>query len=107
MAGYLGLVLLGGAFVATGLAASARTESQIVAFLTTALACLIMYYGPAALGSYDLFGQWDHVIQWCAMETHFRSIGTGVVVVSDLLWFCAYMAIALAIAQFQIQPGKS
>lgn len=107
VAGYLGLVLLGGAFVATGLAASSRTDSQIVAFLTTALACLIMYYGPSALGSYDLFGQWDHVIQWCAMETHFRSIGTGVVVVSDVLWFLAYMAIALAIAQFQIQPGKS
>ena len=107
IAGYLGLVLLGGAFVATGLAASANTASQIVAFLTTALTCLVLYYGPSALGSYDLFGGWDHLIQWCAMETHFRSIGTGVVVLSDLLWFVAYIAIALAIAERQIQPGRS
>lgn len=106
LAGYLGLVMLGGAFVATGLAASSRTESQIVAFLTTTLACLILYYGPSALGSYDLFGGYDHLIQWCAMETHFRAIGTGVVVVADLVWFAAYVALALALAQYRIQPGR-
>jgi len=107
LAGYLGLVMLGAAFVATGLAASSRTDSQIVAFLTTGLACLILYYGPAALGSYDLFGSWDHTIQWFAMETHFRSIGKGVIILSDLLWFSAYTALALAIAQSRIKPTHS
>jgi len=106
LAGYVGLLLLGAAFVATGLAASARTDSQIVAFLLTAMACLLMYYGPSALGSYDLFGAFDHMVQWCAMETHFRSIGTGVIVLSDLLWFTAYIAVALAVAQRNIQPGS-
>ena len=106
LAGYVGLLLLGAAFVATGLAASARTDSQIVAFLTTAMACLLMYYGPSALGSYDLFGAFDHMVQWCAMETHFRSIGTGVIVLSDLLWFLAYITVALAVAQRNIQPGS-
>lgn len=105
LAGYLGLLLLGGAFVATGLAASSRAESQIVAFLVSVMACLMLYYGPSAIGSYDLFGQWDHAILWCAMETHFRAIGTGVVVLGDLLWFGAYITLALAIAQRQINPG--
>ena len=40
------------------------------------------------------------------METHFRSIGTGVIVLSDLLWFTAYIAVALAVAQRNIQPGS-
>ena len=40
------------------------------------------------------------------METHFRAIGTGVVVISDVLWFTAYIAVALAVAQRQIQPGR-
>ena len=106
LAGYLGLVMLGGAFVATGLAASSRSKSQIVAFLTAVLTCLVFYYGPSALGSYDLFGGWDHIVQWCAMETHFRSIGTGVIVIGDVLWFTVYIAMALAVAQRQIQPGK-
>ena len=39
------------------------------------------------------------------METHFRSIGTGVVVVSDVAWFIAYIAGALA--QRFIQPGRA
>ena len=84
LAGYLGLLLLGGAFVATGLFTSARTDSQVVAFLSSALMCMLLYYGPSALGSYALFGSADLAIQWLAMETHFRSIGTGVVVVSDV-----------------------
>ena len=107
LAGYLGLLLLGAAFVATGLLASARTYSQVVAFLSAALVCMVLYYGPSALGSYALFGSADIAIQWFAMETHFRSIGTGVVVVSDVAWFTAYIALALALAQRHIKPGRA
>lgn len=106
LAGYLGLLLLGAAFVATGLVASSRTDSQVVAFLSSALFCMLLYYGPSALGSYALFGPADHWIQWMAMETHFRAIGTGVVVVADVAWFIAYIAVALALAQRHIQPGR-
>ena len=107
LAGYLGLLLLGAAFVATGLATSARTDSQVVAFLSSALVCMLMYYGPSALGSYSLFGAGDHLVQWFGMETHFRSIGTGVVIISDVAWFVAYTFIALAIAMRHIQPGRA
>ena len=107
LAGYLGLILLGAAFVATGLVASSRTDSQVVAFLSSALACLVLYYGPSALGSYELFGAADHVVLWLAMETHFRSIGTGVVVLGDVAWFAAYITLALALAQHHLQPGRS
>jgi len=107
LAGYLGLLLLGAAFVATGLVASSRTDSQVVAFLSSALACLVLYYGPSALGSYDLFGAADHIVQWFAMETHFRSIGTGVVVLGDVAWFVAYITLALALAQQNLQPSRT
>ena len=107
LAGYFGLILLGAAFVATGLLASSKTESQVVAFLSSALVCMMMYYGPSALGSYALFGSADIAVQWFAMETHFRSIGTGVIVVSDVVWFAAYITIALALAQRNIQPGRA
>jgi ABC-2 type transport system permease protein len=107
LAGYFGLLLLGAAFVATGLATSARTDSQVVAFLSSALVCMVMYYGPSALGSYALFGDVDYIVQWFAMETHFRSIGTGVVVIADVAWFFAYIALALAFAQRYIQPGRA
>ena len=107
LAGYLGLILLGAAFVATGLVASSKTDSQVVAFLSAALACLVLYYGPSALGSYDLFGTADHIIQWFAMETHYRSIGTGVVILGDVAWFVAYIALALAMAQNHLQPRRA
>ncbi len=107
LAGYLGLLLLGAAFVATGLLASSRTDSQVVAFLSSALVCMVMYYGPSALGSYAIFGSADIAVQWFAMETHFRSIGTGIIVISDVAWFAAYIAFALALAQRYIQPGRA
>ena len=68
LAGYLGLLLLGGAFVATGLLTSARTDSQVVAFLSSALMCMLLYYGPSALGSYALFGSAGSVRE--AMGNH-------------------------------------
>ena len=78
-----------------------------MAFLSSALACLVLYYGPSALGSYDLFGAADHIVQWFAMETHFRSIGTGVVVLGDVAWFVAYITLALALAQQNLQPSRA
>ena len=54
---------------------------------------------------YDL-GKADHIIQWFAMETHYRSIGTGVVVLGDVAWFAAYIALALAVAQKPSTPTR-
>ena len=91
--------------MATGLVASSKTDSQIVAFLR----CFGLPGPVLRASAQDLrpFGTADHIIQWFAMETHYRSIGTGVVVLGDVAWFVAYIALALAMAQNHLQPRRA
>jgi len=102
LAGYLGLMLLSGAFVAVGLAASASTSSQVVSFLASFTLSLLWYYGPSALGSFDLFGSWDHSVQWLGAEMHYLAACRGALAMQDVAWFIACTAAALAIARFRI-----
>lgn len=106
LAGYLGLLLLGATFVAIGLAASASTSSQVVSFLASFTLSLLWYYGPSALGSFDLFGNWDHAVQWLGLELHYLSACRGALALRDVVWFIAVTAAALAVARFRISTNR-
>ncbi len=99
----LGLVLLGGAFVAIGLLLSALTTNPLVAFLNAVLASVVMYIGFTAMGTFDLLGSWDHAFSRLGMEAHFRSLGRGLIELEDVGYFAALIAISLAGAQWALR----
>lgn len=84
---YFGLILLGSTFVAIGLFASALTSSQIVAFILAMFLCWLFYQGFELLGSFNVMGKFDSVIQYCGMTTHYDGIKRGLVDTKDVLYF--------------------
>ena len=85
--GYLGLLLMGGAYLAIGLYASSLTENQIVAFivgvfLTFALFIVgedfVLVAAPSALAP---------LMHFLGLGAHFSSIGRGVIDSRDLLYY--------------------
>lgn len=83
--GYLGLFLLGAAFVAVGLFASSISESQIVAVIV-GFAVLLMFYviGLAARGQE---GFWQHFFQYLSINTHLEGFVRGVVRIPDVVYY--------------------
>jgi len=84
---YFGLILLGSTFVAIGIFASALTSSQIVAFILAMFLCWLFYQGFDLLGSFNVMGKFDSVIQYCGMTTHYDGIKRGLVDTKDVLYF--------------------
>lgn len=91
VAGYLGSWLMAGTFVAIGACLSALTRSQVVAFVLTALVCvlLILAGAPQVL---DLFHdtmsrRLINGIAHLSMLRHFEAIARGVLDLRDLLYF--------------------
>ncbi len=99
----LGLVLLGGAFVALGLLMSALTTNPLVAFLNAVLASVVLYIGFTAMGTFELWGSWDHVFTRFGMEAHFRSLGRGLIEMEDVGYFALVIALCLAGAQWALR----
>jgi ABC-2 type transport system permease protein len=95
LAGYLGSWLMAGTFIAIGACLSALTSSQVVAFVLTALVCvLLMLVGQPQVLDFLQGGLPSRLINGVAhlsMLQHFEAIARGVLDVRDLLYFLLSM----------------
>ena len=103
---YLGLILLGATFVAIGIFASSITNSQIVAFILGMFLCWIFYDGLSLIGSFNLMGSFDSVIQYAGMSLHYDAIKKGVIDSSDLVYFTSIITLFIYAALTVIKTLK-
>jgi ABC-2 type transport system permease protein len=103
---YIGLLFLGAVFVAIGIFASAITSSQIVAFILAAFLCVIFYAGFDLLGSFNLMGDFDYIVNYCGILFHYDNIKRGVVDTSDIIYFLSVISIFIFSALTVIKSLK-
>ena len=96
VAAYLGLLLFGGALAAVGIAASAATDSQVVAFLVALAAGLVPFLVGQALPL--LPAALVPAVAALTFDTHFEALSRGVVDSRSVVWFAAVVAVALRLA---------
>ncbi|MBT3182272.1 MAG: ABC transporter permease [Deltaproteobacteria bacterium] len=95
--GYLGLLLLGGAYLSIGLMISSLTENQIIAFILGVFLCfIILIIGtPMVIGGTSNFI--TNILQYAGFTPHFDSISRGVVDSSDIVYYFSVMGLFLYI----------
>lgn len=103
---YIGLILLGSTFVAIGIFASSITSSQIVAFIVAMFLSWIFYDGLNLLGSYNLMGKFDLIVQYMGMTYHYDAIKRGVIDTSDVIYFITLIALFIFAALTVIKSIK-
>ncbi|MFA4874241.1 MAG: ABC transporter permease [bacterium] len=106
--GYLGLLFLGGAYLAVGLFVSAFTDNQIIAFIGgVALSFFLLIIGTPLVvgGATGLFSQ---AMQYAGLGTHFLSIARGVIDSRDIvyylsvIWFFIYLNLEILRARARV-----
>ena len=100
LAGYLGSVLLAGAFLAIGECLSALTRSQVIAFILAVATCflLLMAGYPLVQGPLQALG-WPWLADALAdlsLYAHFNAISRGVLDLRDIVYFILTIAFWLA-----------
>ncbi len=90
---YLGLVLMGGAFLAVGVLASSLTENQIVAAVATFGALLIFW----VIGwSADFAGPvWGKLLSHLSILEHFDGFAKGVIDTKDVIYYLNFTILCL------------
>lgn len=99
-AGYIGLLLLGGAYNAIGLMASSFTRDQVVAVLVAFSLCFVLYFidqlaDPAS-------GAGARLVEYASTSHHFESIARGVVDIRSVVYYLSVVATALVITTVTI-----
>jgi ABC-2 type transport system permease protein len=96
LTGYIGCILLAGAFLAIGSCISAANRNQVVAFIITIVVCFIFLLSgfPMVL---DFFSGWAprtivEAVAGLSFLSHFTSISKGVVDLRDVVYFLLIIA---------------
>ena len=102
--GYVGLVLMGGAYAAVGLMASSYTRNQIVAFIISFAICFALYllgrvsqFAPEAL---------QPILAFLSIDTHFENISRGVIDSRDVIYYLSVMVVCLLLATVSLESRK-
>ena len=99
--GYFGAVLMGGAFTAAGLFASAITHNQIVAYIVGMAICFfltiidkMLFFFPQSIVK---------IIGYLGIDYHFQNISRGIIDSRDLLYFLSIIFIGLYAAYLAME----
>ena len=97
---YIGLFLLASVFAAISIWCSSLTSNAVIAFLLSAFACLVLYFGFSAISTLPVFsGNADYYIEMLGIDFHYESISRGVLDTRDVIYFFSVIFLFLFATQ--------
>jgi ABC-2 type transport system permease protein len=102
--GYLGVLLMGGAYMSIGVMASTFTRNQIVAFIIAFAISFSLYLFYRLLPfTPELIRP---VLSYLSVESHFEAISRGVIDTRDIVYYLSMMVVSLVIATLSLESRK-
>jgi ABC-2 type transport system permease protein len=102
--GYLGLFLLGAAFISLGVVASSITKNQIIAALITFIVLLglwIIVWMSSAVGT-----RFGAVLSFASLVEHFDDFSKGVLDTKHVIYYVSFVVFCLFLAVKSVQSAK-
>lgn len=97
---YTGLLMLGAVFTSVGICTSSFTNNTVVAFISGAFLCFLLYTGFEAISKLPVFASgMDYYIEMLGIKFHYNSISKGVIDVRDIIYFLGVIFIFLFTTQ--------
>ena len=111
LAGYLGSLLMAGAFLAIGSCISALTRNQVIAFVVSGVVCLgfVLSGFPLVLEFVDALAPAIVVdaVRSFSFLTHFQAISKGVLQAGDVVYFVSLIVFWLFVNAVAIEWRKA
>ncbi len=95
LAGYTGLLLLGGFYLAVGTFFSSLTKNQVVAFLATLFFFLILFFASGP-GAQQLGAPYDKVLFTLSIQLRQADFAKGVIDTRHVVFFVSWSALFIA-----------
>jgi ABC-2 type transport system permease protein len=97
---YIGLFLLLALFTGIGIFCSSLTQNPIIAYLTGAFACFLLFFGFQSLAAIPSFqGNADYWIQQLGAASHYQGMSRGLIEWPSLVYFAGVTLILLFATQ--------
>jgi ABC-2 type transport system permease protein len=98
--GYLGLLFVGGVFLAASLFGSSITENQVVAFIISFLIVFVLFILDKVVMVVPAFAS---VLEYVSIDYHFSNIARGVIDTRDIIYYFSMIAFSLLLGTVALQ----
>jgi ABC-2 type transport system permease protein len=98
--GYLGLLFVGGVFLAASLFGSSITENQVVAFIISFLIVFVLFILDKVVMVVPAFAS---VLEYVSIDYHFSNIARGVIDTRDIIYYLSMIAFSLLLGTVALQ----
>ena len=102
--GYVGLFLMGGAFISLGIFMSTLTENQIIAAVLSFASLLILYMVGATAGFVG--ERMGHFLEYISIITHLDNFAKGVLDTSDMMYYLLFMLFFLFLSMRSLESKR-
>lgn len=102
--GYFGLLLMGAAFAAIGLATSSISRFQLVSFLLATLICGLPWAVGFTLSSVS--SEWVNTVQYLTFNYHFQNLAAGTIDSRSVVFFASICVFAIETAAFALDRRR-
>ena len=103
-AGYLGIVLQAGAFLAVGLLASSLTENQMISAILSFAVLLVLWLADAV--SNNLGSPVKDIFKYLSITQQFNDFPRGIIDTSHVVYFLSLVAACLALTVLSLQTRR-
>lgn len=103
---FLGLILVGAAFVSIGIFASSASKSQIVSFILAMFLCWFIFFGFDMMASYSQFGGLDSFFSSLGAQEHYHAVQKGVMDIRDVIYFFSLIGLFLILSHIRLSARK-
>jgi ABC-2 type transport system permease protein len=104
IAGYLGLLLMGGSYLAIGVMASSFTRNQVVALIISFGICFAFFLFGKVLPFVP--ERLQPLVSFLSTDTHFENISRGIIDSRDLVYYASVIVVSLLIATTSLESRK-
>ena len=104
VAGYLGIILQAGAFLAVGMLASSLTENQMIAAIISFAILLIFWLADAVAG--QLGAPLRDIFRYLSITQHFQDFPRGVIDTTHVVFFLSLIVGCLVLTMLSLQSRR-
>jgi ABC-2 type transport system permease protein len=104
LGGYIGLLLMGGAYIAIGVMASSFTRNQVVSLILAFGICFALFLFGKVLPFVP--ERLQPIISFLSTDTHFENVSRGVIDSRDVVYYLSVIVVTLLIATTSLESRK-
>jgi ABC-2 type transport system permease protein len=104
--GYLGLLLMGAAYLAIGCFISSLTENQIIAFILSCVFIFLMLIIGESMILFTVPKFLVPILEYLGLGSHFESIGRGIIDSRDIVYYLSIIVFFLILNATFLEQKK-